>query len=544
MKELIRKILNEEISSQVRRRIPKFEETFKHYRKAFIDYKIRNFEIYWNLIMETVSETLYHAWFINTVPDDDWDKSEKFIQDYLTKNYHNETEKMWEKKHRKRLNESKTPNYPKLINDILSSYKEEDFICDIDVSYYNEVYEIAVKIDKKEFEKKYEKENIDYATILMTGYLDRLKRNITRDIKTLLPVDVLVWFRQINCDKKINESEDNEEKTIQKNLIVLNKLISMFDYSEVCDMWVEYNSEDGDYEIKSKMSTKNHNTSALEKEFEFLENSIKYLGFTNSYVFRPYYVENCEDEVEFLNESKTSQHLKIINNLLEPFKEKDCLCDIRISFDIEDSYYNIYLVFSQEELHEKFFNLYGMRSYIQKMMNDVKNDLEAFLPIRNIFIGYYTKPNCEWSPLNESEEKNQSLLSLIEENGLYELISSTGLHINEIEQKVGQFSREVLERFIIDVVKEHHTDIDEDGQTYILDLEEYFDVVPIGNNDYVVQLRVTYNKLFFLVDLYDEDEYGDLEYSSHEVEPSKNILYDNIYEIAGQLGFLLVKGRF
>ena len=214
MKELIKKILNEEISSQVRRRIPTFEETFKHYRKSFIDYKIRNFEIYWNLIMETVSETLYHAWFINTVPDDDWDKSEKFIQDYLTKNYHNETEKMWEKKHRKRLNESKTINYPELINDILSSYKEEDFICDIDVSYYNEVYEIAVKIDKKEFEKKYEKENIDYATILMTGYLDRLKRNITRDIKTLLPVDVLVWFRQINCDKKLNESEDKNQSLL------------------------------------------------------------------------------------------------------------------------------------------------------------------------------------------------------------------------------------------------------------------------------------------------------------------------------------------
>jgi hypothetical protein len=219
LRESIRKILNEEISSQVRRRIPTFEETFKHYRKAFIDYKIRNFEAYWNLIMETVSETLYHAWFINTVPDDDWEESEKYIQDYLTKNYHNETEKMWEKKHRKRLNESKTINYPKLINDILSSYKEEDFICDIDVSYYNEVYEVAVKIDKKEFEKKYEKEDINYATILMTGYLDRIKRNIIRDIKTLLPVDVFVWFRQINCDKKINESEDKN----QSLLLLLNQ---------------------------------------------------------------------------------------------------------------------------------------------------------------------------------------------------------------------------------------------------------------------------------------------------------------------------------
>ena len=142
------------------------------------------------------------------------------------------------------------------------------------------------------------------------------------------------------------------------------------------------------------------------------------------------------------------------------------------------------------------------------------------------------------------ENKKSSLLSNIQENGLYDIIANTGLHINEIEQKVGQFSREVIERFIIDVVKEHHTDIDEDGQTYILDLEEYFDVVPIGNNDYVVQLIVTNNELLFLVDLYNEDEYGDLEYSNQEVEPSKNLLYTNIYEIAGQLGFLLVKGRF
>jgi hypothetical protein len=347
LRESIRKILNEEISSQVRRRIPTFEETFKHYRKAFIDYKIRNFEAYWNLIMVTVSETLYHAWFINTVPDDDWEESEKYIQDYLTKNYHNETEKMWEKKHRKRLNESKTINYPKLINDILSSYKEEDFICDIDVSYYNEVYEVAVKIDKKEFEKKYEKEDINYATILMTGYLDRLKRNITRDIKTLLPVDVLVWFRQINCDKK----------------------------------------------------------------------------------------------------------------------------------------------------------------------------------------------------LNESEVKKSTLLSFIEENGLYDIIANTGLHVNEVEQKVGQLSREVLERFIKDVVKEHFQVIDDDGKTYIIYLEDYpYDVVPIGNSDYVDQLRVTNNELFILVTLYEEDEYGDLEEQSYEIVSPKNLLYANIYEIAGQLGFLLSKG--
>ena len=445
MKELIRTILNEEVPSQVRRRFSEYDRIFKHYRKSFLPNKYRNSDIFWNMLMEVSMETFYHTWFSKTVSDEDWDDSSDMITNYLTKTYEDETKQMWEKKHHKRLNESKTINYPKLINDILSSYKDEDFICDIDVSYYNEVYEVAVKIDKKEFEKKYEKEDINYATILMTGYLDRLKRNITRDIKTLLPVDVLVWFRQINCDKKLNESEDNEEKTIQKNLIVLNKLISMFDYSEVCDMWVEYNPEDGDYEIKSKMSTKNHNTAALEKEFEFLEDSIKSLGFTNCYVFRPWYVENCEDEVKFMN---------------------------------------------------------------------------------------------------ESENKKSGLLRAIEQDGLYEVITSTSLHIHEIEQKVGQLSREVLERFIIDVVKENHSVIDEDGQTYVIDLDSWpLDPVPVGNNEYVERIRTTDNESSFTVMLYEEDEYGELEETSWEIIPSNNLEYDNIYEIAGQLCYYLVRGQ-
>jgi len=345
------------------------------------------------------------------------------------------------------------------------------------------------------------------------------------------------------------------------------------------------------------------------------------------------------DSVKNLNESKTSQHLKLMNILLDPLKKKDCLCDIKISFDVEENYYDIYLVFSQKELHEMFFNLYGIRTYIQKMMNDVKTELESFLPIRNVFIGNYTKPNCEWSPLNESEDnkekkiqknlkairqlldtidvdglckiwveynpedgdyeirskttiryydmedmaeelgyiedtirswklktyvfspyyvencedeieylnesenKKSGLLKAIEEDGLYEVITSTSLHIHEIERKVGQLSKEILERFIIDVVKEHHSDINEDFQTYYIYLEDYpFNEVPVGNNDYVEELKVTNNELFFVVSHFEEDKYGELEFSSKELIPSNNLEYDNIYEIAGQLGFLLSKG--
>jgi hypothetical protein len=160
------------------------------------------------------------------------------------------------------------------------------------------------------------------------------------------------------------------------------------------------------------------------------------------------------DSVKNLNESKTSQHLKIINNLLEPFKEKDCICDIRVTFDVEENYYDIYLVFSQKELHEKFFDLYVIRSYIQEMMNEVKMELESFLPIRNVFIGNYTNPNCEWSPLNESENKKSGLLRAIEEDGLFQVIQDTGLSLPQIYTKTGELPREVYERYIKDFIKQ------------------------------------------------------------------------------------------
>ena len=142
------------------------------------------------------------------------------------------------------------------------------------------------------------------------------------------------------------------------------------------------------------------------------------------------------------------------------------------------------------------------------------------------------------------EDKTLKLLSNIKENGLYEVISSTGLHVNQIEQMVGQLSREVLDRFIIDVLKEHGEFLSEQSQTYVIDLDSWpLDSVPVGNNEYVERIRTTDNELSFTVMFYEEDEYGDLEETSWEIIPSKNLEYDNIYEIAGQLAFYLVKGK-
>jgi hypothetical protein len=158
--------------------------------------------------------------------------------------------------------------------------------------------------------------------------------------------------------------------------------------------------------------------------------------------------------------------------------------------------------------------------------------------------------NIDVSNLEESikrilrEDKTLKLLSNIKENGLYEVISSTGLHINQVEQKVGQLSREVLERFITDVLKEHGEFLAEETQTYTIDLDGWpLDAVPIANDAYIERIRTTNDELLFTVVFYEENEFRDLEEASYEIMQSKKFKYDNIYEIAGQLAFYLAKGK-
>ncbi len=83
------------IPVQVRRRVHLFDEAFIHYRDAFMKHNFRNFSTLWKNILESSLITLYQAWFTKDVSVDDWDESEKFIQDYLTEKYYYETQKMW-----------------------------------------------------------------------------------------------------------------------------------------------------------------------------------------------------------------------------------------------------------------------------------------------------------------------------------------------------------------------------------------------------------------------------------------------------------------
>ena len=165
-----------------------------------------------------------------------------------------------------------------------------------------------------------------------------------------------------------------------------------------------------------------------------------------------------DGEGNVINESEKKQpkYLNIIKNLIEPFKEEeDCVCDIRVTS--EDDFYVIYLVFGTEELNDKFFSFLQRAEYTRNLRNNVKNTITDYLPINNLYVGSISKPNCEWSPLNESENKKQSLLNTIEKEGLYNFIEMSGLDISQISSVLKNMDnpKEVLKQCIRDFVLIH-----------------------------------------------------------------------------------------
>jgi hypothetical protein len=172
-------------------------------------------------------------------------------------------------------------------------------------------------------------------------------------------------------------------------------------------------NEDEKYELfkviqKSLVEIYDEIPSELRHEFESYASEIKIpkeLYIDGFILEKP--KENINESVmgvEFLNESEeeTTNYIPIIEEIIEPFKNEDCVCEINVLYDEEDDMYSVYLVFSAEELNDKFYNFDGNVTYRNKLVRKIKAEIKAYLPIDNLYVGSYGKPNCGWSPLNEN----------------------------------------------------------------------------------------------------------------------------------------------
>lgn len=220
-------------------------------------------------------------------------------------------------------------------------------------------------------------------------------------------IDTEKYEEELN-ENFIPESKETTNE-VERNLEVINLILSEISWNGLCEIWVEYNEDDKEYEIRSKSKLQDEPSplDEIQKELDFLDDSIRSMGI-RPYIFTPWYVEECEDEVEFLNESEEEKnYIPIIKELVEPFKNEDCVCEINVLYDEEDDdMYSVYLVLGAEELNDKFFNFDANVTYRNKLVREIKTEIESYLPIQNIYVGSYGIPNCGWKPLNESKEES------------------------------------------------------------------------------------------------------------------------------------------
>ena len=148
LREHIKKVLKEEtqVPPQVLRRKHLIDEMFEdmrsRYKRLFCDY--RNPNILLSVLYERTLSDLYHAWFSETVSDDDWEVAAEYIEKYLIEKYEKETIDIWTKRCKsKTLKEYWTP-------------KEED---------YSDIETVINKIIPKNFSwfKEIEINSISYS---------------------------------------------------------------------------------------------------------------------------------------------------------------------------------------------------------------------------------------------------------------------------------------------------------------------------------------------------------------------------------------------
>ena len=155
-------------------------------------------------------------------------------------------------------------------------------------------------------------------------------------------------------------------------------------------------------------------------------------------------------------ETNKGKYISAIEDLTEEFKNEDCVCDIQVEHTPEEfrDLYLINVVLGIREINSKFKGSnHQLRRYLQQLKRKIADGIFDFLPIP-FFVNFSETPNCsDYRNLQESENKKSSLLSRIEEYGLYEIMQDTGLSLPQIYTKTGELPREVLERFIKDFME-------------------------------------------------------------------------------------------
>jgi hypothetical protein len=199
--------------------------------------------------------------------------------------------------------------------------------------------------------------------------------------------------------ESLNESNNSE---IDKNLRAINVLLPLVSWDGLCDIWAEYNPDDKEYEIRSKTTARHFYNDEVPKELSSLEDSIKSMGI-KVYIYAPWFVDNCEGEVKFMNESSnesekdTKKLFKITKMIMEDLilpSYNHIICSYEITLNE---------VFNIPEVTVLFIGGYGTKLWpmtqgIRKMYLDVLEDISKEIAnYTGVVIGVRGEqtPKCE-----------------------------------------------------------------------------------------------------------------------------------------------------
>ena len=268
--------------------------------------------------------------------------------------------------------------------------------------------------------------------------------------------------------------------------------------------------------------------------YEEWEESIPYI---ENYIKEKYYGETvvlwknkCDSKRLYESEDKPGKYLELIKDLVEPFKDEVAVCDIEINYDEEDDMYSLYIIIGLKDLDKKFHQVRQVQRnhYVKQLLFKIKKTISGFLPIKNIYVGSYSSPNCESTSINESEKNKQSLTGLIDEYGLYDFTKMSGLNFNQVKSVLDKMGnpKEVLKQYIREFVLEKGG---VSGENY----GSIFAVqIPLSNTKYVEDILV-HDADSIAIEMweYHLDEYGHREQKDQYLTTINSLTNDELLTI-------------
>jgi hypothetical protein len=238
------------------------------------------------------------------------------------------------------------------------------------------------------------------------------------------------------------------------------------------------------------------------------------------------------------SEEKQPKYLNIIKDIVEPYKNEDGVCDIKVTHDfgdeqfLDEGTYIIELNFGMKDVRKTTGTILG-NSYIKDMRLEVIQTIRDFLPIKNFFVSTSLIPECgtkRWwdKSLNESSIKEKSLIKLIEKDGLYHLIEMTGLDFNQVRSLIKQIDnpKEILKQYIRQFVIEDDPNSGENSGVLI------GVKIPLSNTKYVNDIMVQdSDQIAVEIIEYHIDEYGHREDKDQYLTTINNLTNDELLSI-------------